>query len=160
MKNSFTLIELLVVIAIIGFLVNLSFTNYVEMRVKTRDLKRKSDLKEIQKALEMYRQNQPYPVYPTSVGNPPRLNIEVNKPWRDITSNTVYINKFPYDPLNLTNPTPYFYQSPRINNDNLTYLLCSCLESKVDLDAISCSQDPPCTNINCRSNLCFKLTEP
>jgi general secretion pathway protein G len=58
MKKGFTLIELLVVIAIIGMLSALLVPNFMGARERARDAQRKSDLKQIQKALEMYRQDQ------------------------------------------------------------------------------------------------------
>lgn len=65
-KNNlgFTLLELLVVISIIGILVSLISVSYSTAQKKSRDAKRKSDLKSIQNAFEQY-----YAVhntYPTS----------------------------------------------------------------------------------------------
>jgi general secretion pathway protein G len=62
MKKGFTLIELLVVIAIIGMLSALLVPNFMGARERARDAQRKSDLKQIQKALEMYRQDQNPPL--------------------------------------------------------------------------------------------------
>ena len=53
-KKGFTLIELLVVIAIIGLLATLSVIALNTARVKARDARRVSDIKQIQTALEMY----------------------------------------------------------------------------------------------------------
>lgn len=55
MKNAgFTLIELLVVISIIGVLAGLLLTNFVGIRGRAADVKRKSDLQQLQKALRLY----------------------------------------------------------------------------------------------------------
>jgi prepilin-type N-terminal cleavage/methylation domain-containing protein len=53
-KKAFTLLELLVVIGIIAVIVSLGFASYSTAQKKVRDTKRKSDLKEIQNALEQY----------------------------------------------------------------------------------------------------------
>ena len=65
--SGFTLMELLVVVAIIGILVSLSVASYVTAQVKTRDNKRKSDMKEMQSAWEQYYgdNNATYPSDPT-----------------------------------------------------------------------------------------------
>jgi len=79
-KNTkgFTLIELLVVIAIIGLLATLSVVALSSARVKSRDARRVSDIKQIQTALELYADsnNNTYPgalasVTPTYMGAVP-----------------------------------------------------------------------------------------
>jgi general secretion pathway protein G len=50
----FTLIELLVVISLIAILVTLGLTSFATAQKKGRDTKRKSDIKEIQGAMETY----------------------------------------------------------------------------------------------------------
>ncbi|TAN33016.1 prepilin-type N-terminal cleavage/methylation domain-containing protein [Patescibacteria group bacterium] len=64
MKQSkgFSLIELLVVVAIIGLLATLAVVALNGARIKARDGKRLSDLKQIQTALELYQdENNSYP---------------------------------------------------------------------------------------------------
>jgi general secretion pathway protein G len=53
-RKGFTLIELLVVIAIIGLLSTLAVIALNNARMKARDAKRVSDVKQIQSALELY----------------------------------------------------------------------------------------------------------
>ncbi len=61
-KKGFTLIELLVVIAIIGLLATLAVVSFSNATAKTRDAKRKADLVQMQKVLELYmNENGSYP---------------------------------------------------------------------------------------------------
>lgn len=53
-ERGFTLIELLVVIAIIGMLSSVVLASLSSARGKARDARRKSDMKQLQIALEMY----------------------------------------------------------------------------------------------------------
>ena len=146
-KKGFTLIELLVVIAIIGMLSALLAPNFMGARERARDAQRKSDLKQIQKALEMYRQDQNPPLYPTAAGN--RFGTTSTCGSSFNSGSTIYMNKIPCDPLG---PTPYYY-SP--NNSNLTFQLCACLENKADPDS---STSCPCSP--CSSGKCYIVTEP
>jgi type II secretion system protein G len=61
-QRGFTLIELLVVIAIIGILASVVLASLNSARVKARDARRISDIKQLQLALELYYDaNQSYP---------------------------------------------------------------------------------------------------
>lgn len=61
-KRGFTLIELLVVIGIIGLLATFAVVQLGASREKARDAKRKQDLVQMQKALELYyNENGAYP---------------------------------------------------------------------------------------------------
>ncbi|CAN5158326.1 hypothetical protein BH11PAT1_BH11PAT1_3180 [soil metagenome] len=84
LKKGFTLIELLVVIAIIGILaaVTLAAIDPFGQFKKARDAQRKSDLKQIQTALELY--NQDVGSYPDAV--------LFDSPWG------TYMQKVPQDP--------------------------------------------------------------
>lgn len=53
-KSGFTLIELLIVVVILGVLATLVIVNTVGARQRATDLRKKTDLAEIKKALRMY----------------------------------------------------------------------------------------------------------
>lgn len=64
--RGFTLVELLVVIAIIGLLSTLAVVALNTARAKARDAKRVSDIKSIQKGLELYFTTQATTTYPVA----------------------------------------------------------------------------------------------
>jgi type II secretion system protein G len=94
-KKGFTLIELLVVIAIIGLLATLSVVALNSARVKARDARRVSDIKQIQTALEMYfNEKNAYP------GTGINTTLSDVNGFSATASGTVYLGKVP------SNPTP------------------------------------------------------
>lgn len=54
MKKGFTLMELLIVMAILGILITVGLTSYKSVQMKSRDSRRKNDLRQIASALEVY----------------------------------------------------------------------------------------------------------
>lgn len=154
----FTLIELLVVIAIIGGLSAIVLPNFMGARERARDAQRKSDLKQLQKALETYKQDQVAPnAYPTTGPNNSLVNS--GQCWSSGAGCTgnIYMNKLPFDPKSLT-PTPYFYQ---LQSDNFKYILCACLENKADTDGVTgnCNASYTCGNPPGTGKY-YKLNEP
>ncbi|HLL60095.1 MAG TPA: prepilin-type N-terminal cleavage/methylation domain-containing protein [Candidatus Nitrosocosmicus sp.] len=145
-NKGFTLIELLVVIAIIGSLSALLVPNFMGARERARDTQRKSDLKQLQKGLELYKLDQNPPTYPQEKDLP-----AVGSKWENTTTNSVYMNKFPGDPK----VTPAY--SYALGSDVLTYTLVACLENKADPDSSSC-QDVGYEG--CESDKCYVVTEP
>lgn len=116
-SSGFTLIELLVVIVIISILATLLMANFVGVRQRGRDGQRKSDLRQIQAALELYRaDNGSYPP-----------NASLSTCGTSFSSGTtVYMQKIPCDP---SLSTDYFYTP---SEDGTTYSITACLENGND----------------------------
>ncbi|MCR4276739.1 MAG: prepilin-type N-terminal cleavage/methylation domain-containing protein [Candidatus Roizmanbacteria bacterium] len=145
MKKSFTLIELLVVIAIIGSLSALFLPNFMAARERARDSQRKSDLRQIQKAFELYKQDQT----PTAI---PLALPTINVCWSSGAncSGNIYMNNFPADPLG----TAYAY----VYTDTLTYSVVACLENIADPDGATC---PVIGGFTCASpKKCYIVNQP
>ena len=78
-KQGFTLIELLVVIAIIGILASIVLVSLTGARGKARDAARKSDIRQISLAMEMYYDD--YAGYPQiTVTTAPRIDDSAYTP--------------------------------------------------------------------------------
>jgi len=114
-KRGFTLVELLVVISIIAILATLLMANFIGVRQRGRDGQRKSNLFQVQSALELYRSDAGN--YPDTASFPACGSA--------ITANgTIYMTKVPCDPLG----GDYTYTSA----DGSTYTIYACLENPED----------------------------
>lgn len=114
MKKSFTLIELMIVIAILGILAALISGQFITSLKKGRDARRKSDLDQTQKALEMYYEDNK--AYPATVTFGSALS----------TTNKTYMQKVSNDPISGNN---YQYIT---DTDGKYYRLFSCIENEND----------------------------
>lgn len=117
-KKGFSLIELLLVIAILGVLAGLISGNFINSLAKSRDARRKTDLEQIQKALELYYED--VKAYPTtlSFGNGAQLS-------HPTTTSIKYMQAVPDDP---SSGYDYYYDS----TDGTYYKLYSCIENTND----------------------------
>jgi len=132
--SGFTLIELLVVIAIIGLLASVVLASLNSARGKARDAARVSNLREVQKALELYASNN-NGQYPNAGGG---WNSTCNG-WTVTTQNNAvpdlvsggYMSQLPLDPeVNATaNTCCYLYYSGN-GTANYKYMLHNCPTSK------------------------------
>lgn len=135
--RGFTLIELLVVISIISLLSALLLSNFVGVRQRGRDGQRKSDLRQIQSALELYRADNG-----TYLATMPACGQPITNPLGTAT----YMKKVPCDPLS---GSAYSYVPA---SDNFSYTLSACIENDGD------SQKDSTTVSGCTSS--FSLTNP
>lgn len=138
-QKGFTLIELLIVIAIIGILTTLLTANFIGVRQRSRDSQRKSDLRQMQSALELYRSDNGN--YPSPNSNNSPANCPVGAPVSlksTDCSTSIYLNKVPLDPGGSSWPA-YRYSS-----NGTTYTITACLENGNDSDKDTTNLNPPC----------------
>ncbi len=121
----FTLIELMVVMVILGLLATVGLASFRTSQIKSRDAKRKSDLGQIQRALELYYND--YNTYPDSVGGKISVGGALN--WGDEfkdAKETVYMKELSKDP---TKNPDYCYAS---SASPVSYKLYAKLENSQD----------------------------
>ncbi len=113
-RPGFTLLELLTVISIVGLLSVMSLIAVPRQVKKAHDAKRKTDIHELQAAVELYfTDNQLYPVALPVKGLP------LTSP----DGQTVYLNKMPADPV-ARDPYLYTYWATPAGTPS-TYIICS-----------------------------------
>jgi general secretion pathway protein G len=130
-RTGFTLIELLVAVAILGVLTTVGLGSFQSSQMKSRDAQRKSDLSQIQKALEMYYNDKGG--YPLSIP-------EAGSEWKDasVSGGALYMKSVPGDPRGGS----YCYES-----DGTYYKIYAKLENKKDPKIITPSSSV-CTAAN------------
>jgi general secretion pathway protein G len=136
----FTLVELIVVIGIVAVIITaLLYTlNPLEQLRKSADTKRKNDLAQIQRALELYYQDNGS--YPTSSADFKIINNLTTLAWGSAWQ--PYIAALPKDPAA---SKTYVYYSPASANGQ-TYYLYASLE-RGSKDAQACNNGNACTSI-------------
>jgi len=77
-KSGFTIIELLVVVVVIGILAGITLVAYNGTQARSRDARRKTDVANIIKAMELYySDNGQYPVPTGATGLRPRIQPQL-----------------------------------------------------------------------------------
>lgn len=148
LKSAFTLIELLVVISIIAILIAVATVSYTNAQQKGRDNKRKSDLKAVQQALELYfQQNGTYPQ--TDLGKIECSGAASGISWGSpfvcgTTPAITYMNPLPKEPVfKASDNQDYYYNS---TSPYSSYILSARLENINDIDYKgNIANNLPCT---------------
>jgi len=142
------MIEILVVIAVIALLTVMIIPNFLEIRKRARDIQRKSDVRAIQKALELYKEDSVTHVYPTEVSGVyptgTKLGTACGAAW------STFILKMPCDPGIAGTAQPYYYKK----DGDQEYTLFACIENQSDQDAEDVAEEL------CTYGKRFKLNQP
>lgn len=117
----FTLIELLVVVAILGILATMVLFSVRDIKAKSRDARRVSDIQSIQQALGMYNNNhQSYPIFDGYIAGDDDMSTAL--------ANDLLISKTPTDPINgMIGVVVYKYHYKSLQGD--TYVIEYYLET-------------------------------
>jgi prepilin-type N-terminal cleavage/methylation domain-containing protein len=132
----FTLVELLLAVTIIGILMTIASVNFISVRERARDAQRKSDLSQIQIAMELLK---------SDIGRYP-IFLPACEAALDNGGGTVFLKKMPCDPLS---NEPY-----QFTNTGSGYVLAACIENKNDVDKRVV--DSP----GCASGKAFQVNDP
>jgi type II secretion system protein G len=141
--NGFTLIEIIVVMLIIGILAAIGIGSFTSSQIKSRDARRKSDLKQITNALEVYYND--FGSYPVSLngaimgcGEGGVLQCTWGDPfaWTPVggAEAVVYMIKIPEDTSNQN----YYYES-----GGTSYQIYARLENQQDRDVPKSDENLP-----------------
>jgi len=131
-KKGFTLMELMIVIVLLGFLIMAVLGTYISSQIKGRDSKRKADMANAQKALELYHNDKGE--YPDGDGDiegcePDDITACTwGDPWRD-QYGTYYMVTTPLDPRG--GSATYYYDGVA---SGINYKLYGRLENEEDVD--------------------------
>ena len=128
-----------------------------KMRVLGPRILVKQIKQQLQKALELYRQNHAPQVFPTAIPDPPSGFTDSSD-----ASSTLYMNNIPADPITTQR---YYYKSPdpsrNSGTDPTTYEIYACLEDKTDSEKTVCPGNfKDVTGAVCATSFCYKLIEP
>lgn len=138
-QKGFTLIELLVTMGIIAVLSGMAVFNFNQARLRARDVQRKSDLSQLQKALELYK-NDHDSKYPAALVQQDLIDASYSK--------VEFV-----DPKGLGAWYDYNYSA---SADQFTYTINACLENKTDatrvLQTVGCAAN--------NAGVLYQITNP
>lgn len=145
-KRGFTLMEILVVISLLAILATIVVNSYLSTLKKGRDSRRKQDIEQIARALELYYADNN--VYPDSlVWGEPLVNTTV-------VPTKMYMKRLPEDPAKTTSLN-YVYQT---DDTGSYYQLYVCLENDqdvayLDYTAVNCG-------VGCNNQCNYGIASP
>lgn len=151
--NGFTMMELMIVMVLLSILALVGIPSFQGSQRKSRDGKRKADLTQVAKSLEMYA-NDASGIYPASTGGKIVGCSGSACEWGSAFANgsTVYMQKLPKDPLGLHS---YYYEA--VGSTRKSYRLWARLENTDDADittsTFSCGTAGNCNYVVRSSNL-------
>lgn len=131
---AFTLLELLVVMAIVGILTVLGIRSFGSVQQKSRDSRRKQDMQNIGKVLEVYYND--FNHYPYSSGGS-MMGCEVGaiqacswgNIWQNFSNQTLYMSELPVDPSG----NQYFYLA---DAEGMSFSIFTYLENTDDASVV------------------------
>jgi prepilin-type N-terminal cleavage/methylation domain-containing protein len=149
-NNGFTMIELLIVIVIMGILSVVGLGTFRSSQLKARDSKRKTDIRSIGDALEVYYNDfGSYPVGQTGniigCGADAISACSPGSIWQNTTNSTTYMVQIPEDP----NSGLYYYIS-----DGRSFQIYAHLENERDRDVPKDLNGDPTNYSNPGNNGC------
>lgn len=148
--DGFTLMEILIVIVILGIIMTLGAGTYARSQLRSRDNRRKSDLKNISIALEAYYNDKGQ--FPNEGPAGEICDDENNCAWDvvfDDANDTVYMVKIPGDPRSGQH---YTYD---VGGGNRSYQLYARLENTEDSAVRNASDEPIVfTGVSCGAKDC------
>jgi prepilin-type N-terminal cleavage/methylation domain-containing protein len=147
MKKGFTLIELLIIIAIIGILATVVIISLSEARARARDGRRLTDLDQIQKALEQYKDaNGSYPIIGHGTDDIRWIDsvhngaIEMKEPWSWIEElSPTFMPIMPIDPINELSPVCNCYKYASVDGKEYKLIACDMESNYGEQKAINSS---------------------
>ncbi|HEX9817275.1 MAG TPA: type II secretion system protein [Patescibacteria group bacterium] len=155
----FTMIELLIVIVILAILTTIGLRSFSSSQIKSRDSRRKTDLQNITRALEVYYNDKGE--YPISTGNAGIAGQAWGDPFvdPDNPTETLYMNVLPADPSDFN----YYYTSP----NGSYFQLYAYLENENDQaltkdadDAVMVYSGTDCVIGTCNYGIASTNTDP
>lgn len=172
-ESAFTLIELLVVMAILGILATVAIASFTSSQMKARDAQRKSDLKAVAGAVELFYND--YGFYTWSgesfgyggiiLGCPYTVSGSGNCDWggdRIFTDEkTIYLKYIPKDPGGLS----YYYRTVDVGGIRQGFQIYAHLENSQDTKSCiggNCTSPPTLpSGVTCGAEVCnFAITSP